>query len=85
MEVRTPYPTLHPELKEIILTNSGDMLVREVIIGADSNRTDGKCTASPADYKVVKWFAVSLKPYDSITVRGDFGVNSRRYCVVRVF
>jgi hypothetical protein len=85
VEIRTPYPTLQPELKEIILSNNGDMLVREVIIGADPNRADGKCVASPGDYRVVKRFPVSLKPYDSITVRGDFGVNGSTYCVVRVF
>jgi Trypsin-like peptidase domain len=85
VEIRTPYPTLQPELKEIILSNNGDMLVRELTIGADPNRADGKCVASPGDYRVVKRFPVSLKPYDSITVRGDFGVNGRTYCVVRVF
>jgi hypothetical protein len=71
VEVRTPYPTLQPQLKEIILSNNGDMVVREVIIGADPSRADGKCAASPGDYRVVKRFPVSLKPYDSITVRGD--------------
>jgi tetratricopeptide (TPR) repeat protein len=79
--IRKPYPTLSPEVFEIVVSNVGQDRVTELTIGFV--RGEKSCSGNFSDYDGLKRFTVNLLPADSVTLTAAFGTQAKRFCIVR--
>jgi tetratricopeptide (TPR) repeat protein len=83
-DLRRPYPTGAPEISELIVTNVGADRVTELTIGF-LNTPGSACPLKQEDYDGLKRFSTNLLPGDSVTLRGDFGTRSQRFCLLKAW
>jgi tetratricopeptide (TPR) repeat protein len=81
-DIRQPYPTLHPQIFEIAISNAGSDRVSELTIAF--RRTQGQpCSRNLQEYDGFKRFTINLLPGDSVTVTGEFSAQAASFCIVR--
>ena len=81
-DIRQPYPSIHPEIFELNISNAGSDRVTELTIAF--RRTQGQpCSRNLEDYEGFKKFSVNLLPGDSVTVTGEFSARAASFCIVR--
>ena len=81
LEVRTPYPSTAPAVRELTVINRSSFSVLQITLGWLEDSAP-RCPPSVAAYRGTRQLFVSLKPGETTTTIGEFSPRAKVFCLL---